>query len=159
MTCDATPREFFDSGDHEAAAAALRTLDAIAEALMAAAPDEFPSAGRRRPRALPRVMITAAPAGDQHVENSLRYLFALYPRLRLLCRYALRIICAITRMRGPRKGSTTCARRGPIGGGASFGWRSSAPTAAAARRHQGPRGLLDDEDDEVRGGGDRVSGA
>jgi hypothetical protein len=157
-TCDATPREFFDSwGDHEAAAAALRTLDAIAEALTAAAPDELPSAVVDGVTRLASEVYDNMwpPRETKHVENSLRYLFALYPRLRLLCRDALRIICsnhkdAEARVRVQR--DLMCAARSNrrrrqfrleiIGAYARS--CDDAGTADLVR-------LLDDEDDEVRG--------
>ena len=157
-TCDATPREFFDSwGDHEAAAAALRTLDAIAEALTAAAPDELPSAVVDGVTRLASEVYDNMwpPRETKHVENSLRYLFALYPRLRLLCRDALRIICsnhkdAEARERVQR--DLMCAARSNrrrrqfrleiIGAYARS--CDDAGTADLVR-------LLDDEDDEVRG--------
>ena len=157
-TCDATPREFFDSwGDHEAAAAALRTLDAIAEALTAAAPDELPSAVVDGVTRLASEVYDNMwpPRETKHVENSLRYLFALKPRLRLACRDALRIICSNHKdakarervqrdlMRAARSNRRRRQFRLEIIG--AYGRCCDAAGTADLVR------LLDDEDDEVRG--------
>ena len=95
-TCDATPPEMFEPWDHDSAAEALRTLGAIAEALTAAAPDELPSAVIDGVKRLASKVYDNMwpPRENKHVEDSLRYLFALKPRLRLACRDALRIICS-----------------------------------------------------------------
>ena len=156
-TCDATPPEMFEPWDHDSAAEALRTLGAIAEALTAAAPDELPSAVIDGVTRLASEVYDNMwpPRETKHVENSLRYLFALKPRLRLLCRDALRIICsnhkdAEARERVQR--DLMCAARSNRRRrqfrleiiGAYARCCDDAGTADLVR-------LLDDEDNEVRG--------
>ena len=156
-TCCATPREFFDSWDHESAAAALRTLEAIAEALSAAAPDELPSAVVDGVTRLASEVYDNMwpPRETKHVEDSLRFLFALKPRLRLECRDALRIICSNHEDAKARKRVRfllMCAARSNRRRrqfrleiiGAYARCCDDAGTADLVR-------LLDDEDDEVRG--------
>ena len=95
------------------------------------------------------------PRETKHVENSLRYLFALKPRLRLACRDALRIICSnhedakarervrIDVARAARSNRRRRQFRLEIIG-AYARCCDDAGTADLVR-------LLDDEDDEVRG--------
>ena len=95
------------------------------------------------------------PRETKHVENSLRYLFALKPRLRLACRDALRIICSnhedakarervrIDVARAARSNRRRRQFRLEIIG-AYARCCDAAGTADLVR-------LLDDEDDEVRG--------
>ena len=156
-TCDATPLDPWEPWDHDSAAEALRTLGAIAEALTAAAPDELPSAVVDGVTRLASEVYDNMwpPRETKHVENSLRYLFALYPRLRLLCRDALRIICSNHKdaearervqrdlMRAARSNRRRRQFRLEIIG--AYGRCCDAAGTADLVR------LLDDEDDEVRG--------
>jgi len=81
---------FYDFGD---AAEALRTLGSIAEALTAAAPDELPSVVMDDVVSLATTLYekNLPPREEAHVTESLRYLFALRPRLRVACRDRLRV--------------------------------------------------------------------
>lgn len=143
--------------DFDAAAAALRILDTIAGVLMAAAPDELPSVVVDAVTRLSFLLDEdELPAREtKHVEDSLRYLFALKPRLRVECRVAPRIVCDNHKDWAARERFKIDVERAARSNRRRRRFRleiisayahscDAAGTADLVR-------LLDDEDDEVRG--------